>query len=391
MIGNLDLGDLIAVKGTTTVTPRGEFSIEVNSWQMLAKSLRPPPDKRAGLEDRETRYRQRELDLIANLQSREKFVIRSKTITALRNWLDQQQFLEVETPVLQPLYGGAAARPFTTHHNTLDRKLFLRIATELYLKRCIVGGFDRVYEIGKDFRNEGLSTKHNPEFTMLEYYQAYSDYHQTADQFQRMISDVAEQVLGSSTLTVAGNEIDLGGSWKRITLRDAIMQETGHDIYLLDSKDKLAAALDNDNSDDNENQTSWAKMVDQLFSRHVEPKLIQPTFITDYPKEMSPFAKQHPEREDIVERWEAFIGGIEIANSFSELNDPDEQRQRFQQQAEDIADGDDEAQPYDQDFVRALEHGMPPTGGVGLGIDRLVMLLTDSSSLREVILFPVMR
>ena len=387
LLDDLDLGDIIGVTGRAVVTRRGQLSIEVTDWVVLAKSLRPPPDKFHGLEDTETRYRRRELDLIANEDSREIFRIRARTVSAVRRWLDGNDFFEVETPVLQPLYGGALAKPFTTFHNALDRELYLRIATELYLKRCVVGGIDRVYELGKDFRNEGISMKHNPEFTMLEWYEAYADYEKTASDLEQLVHGVAVEVLGSSSIERDGKTIDLSPPWRRVTLRDAILEHADIDIEIETTREKLAAAM----GVELESDVGWGKLVDTVFSKRVEPTLIEPTFILDYPKELSPFAKAHRSKEGVVERWEAFLGGVEIANSFSELNDPDEQRRRFAQQAEELARGDDEAQPYDESFIEALEQGMPPTGGVGLGIDRLVMMLTGASSLREVVLFPAMR
>jgi lysyl-tRNA synthetase class 2 len=387
LLDELDLGDFIGVEGRAIATRRGELSLEVSGWELLAKSLRPPPDKFHGLEDTETRYRRRELDLIANEETRRTFQIRARTISSIRRWLDDRGFAEVETPVLQPLYGGALAKPFTTHHNALDREFYLRIATELYLKRCVVGGIEKVYELGKDFRNEGISPKHNPEFTMLEWYEAYADYEKTAADLEVLVSDVAEAVLGTTRAGREGQEVDLSPPWKRITLREAIQAETGIDIESETTREGLAAAM----GVELEDGVGWGKLVDSLFSKEVEPKLVEPTFVTDYPVELSPFAKAHRTRPGVVERWEAFVGGVEIANSFTELNDPDEQRRRFEQQAAELAGGDEEAQPYDESFVEALEHGMPPTGGVGLGIDRLVMTLAGASSLREVVLFPAMR
>jgi lysyl-tRNA synthetase class 2 len=383
----LDLGDVIGVEGLAFATKRGELSLRVTGWTLLAKSLRPPPDKFHGLEDTELRHRHRELDLIANAETRQRFRVRGKTIAAVRRRLDDEGFVEVETPVLQPLYGGALARPFVTHHNALDRDLYLRIATELYLKRLIVGGIDKVYELGKDFRNEGVSFKHNPEFTMLEWYEAYADYEDGAARHERLVADVAEQVLGTTKVERDGVEIDLAPPWRRVTLRDAVRERTGIDVLEHPTRDALAAAMGSEAGPDE----SWGKLVDGLLSKEVEPTLIQPTYIVDYPVEMSPFAKRHRSDERLTERWEAYVGGFEIANAFTELNDPDEQRRRFEAQAEDLRRGDTEAQPYDEDFVEALEYGMPPTSGVGLGIDRLVMLLTGVQSLREVVLFPAMR
>ena len=378
---DLDLGDIVGVDGTAMRTRRGELTLKAEDFTVLAKSLRAPPEKHHGLQDVETRYRRRELDLMANEEARELFMARARTVSAVRRFLDHEGFIEVETPVLQPLYGGALARPFTTHHNALDRTLYLRIATELYLKRCIVGGLERVYELGKDFRNEGLSTKHNPEFTMLEFYEAYADYGDVAERLETLVSSVARQ---------AGREgsVDFTPPWRRVTLRDAIREETGIDILAHRDREAIAGAIGDRLPTD---ERTWPQLVDDLLSRFVEPTLQQPTFVMDYPVELSPFAKAHRSEQGLVERWEAFCGGVEIANAFTELNDPDEQRARFEAQARLAADGDDEAAPYDEVFVQALEHGMPPTGGVGLGIDRLVMALTDKSSIREVVLFPAMR
>jgi len=387
LLTSLDLGDVVGIDGKAFKTRRGELSLQAAGWTLLAKSLRPPPDKFHGLEDTELRYRHREIDLIANPDTREVFRRRGQTITAVREYLDGEGFVEVETPVLQPLYGGALARPFTTHHNALDRDFYLRIATELYLKRLIVGGIDRVYELGKDFRNEGISFKHNPEFTMLEWYEAYADYMDAADRLETLVSQVAERVLGTTKVERDGVEIDLAPPWRRVTLRDAIREQTGIDILEHPTREQLAAAMDSEPDPDE----GWGKLVDGLLSKEVEPKLIQPTFVLDYPVEMSPFAKRHRDDERLVERWEPFVGGFEIGNAFSELNDPDEQRRRFEQQAEELRRGDEETQPYDETYLQALEYGMPPTAGVGLGIDRLVMLLTGARSLREVVLFPAMR
>jgi lysyl-tRNA synthetase, class II len=381
---SLDLGDLVGVDGTAFSTRRGELSLRVDAWALLAKTLRPVPKEYYGLEDVETRYRQRELDLIANDDSRDLFILRSRVIAAVRRFLDERDFLEVETPVLQPLYGGALARPFTTHHNALDRDLYLRIATELYLKRLIVGGLERVYELGKDFRNEGISHKHNPEFTMLEWYQAYADYEDGARLLEELVSGVA------SAVGYEG-DLDLAPPWRRVSLHAAILAETGVDVlaHRGDPAGLHKAAVEQGHELDP--TEPWPKMVDSLLSKHVEPKLEQPTFVTDYPVELSPFAKAHRSKEGLVERWECFARGIEIANAFSELNDPDEQRARFEDQRAQTAAGDDETQPFDEDFLRALEHGMPPTSGVGVGMDRLVMVLSGRTSIREVVLFPAMR
>jgi lysyl-tRNA synthetase class 2 len=388
MLVDLDLGDIVGVEGTALATRRGgELSLAIDHWRLLAKSLRPPPDKFHGLEDVETRYRHRELDLIANEESRRLFGLRARTVSEVRRWLDERGFIEVETPVLQPLYGGALAKPFTTHHNALDRDLYLRIATELYLKRLVVGGIDRVYELGKDFRNEGISHKHNPEFTMLEWYEACSDYVGTAQRVETMVAEVAERVLGTTKVERGDVTIDFAPPWNRVSFRDAIREGSGIDIAEHPTRETLAAAI----GTEPDPKEGWGKLVDGLLSKHVEPGLIQPTFVIDYPVELSPFAKSHRSEEGLVERFEAFAGGMEIANGFTELNDPDEQRRRFEQQAAELERGDEEAQPYDEDFVGALEQGMPPTGGVGIGIDRLVMLLTGAKSVREVVLFPAMR
>jgi len=380
---SLDLGDLIGVDGVAFCSRRGELTLRVTRFVLLAKSLRPPPEKHHGLTDVETRFRHRELDLIANEESRELFVVRARVISAVRRFLDAEGFIEVETPVLQPLYGGAAARPFITHHNALDRDLYLRIATELYLKRLIVGGLERVYEIGKDFRNEGLSYKHNPEFTMLEWYEAYADYTVVAERAERLVAAVAAEVEYSG-------DVDFTPPWRRETLAAAIASRTGVDILAFRDRDALAAEMESRGiaapSDD-----TWPQLVDELLSKHVEPTLIEPTFLLDYPVELSPFAKRHRSVEGLVERFEAYAGGMEIANAFTELNDPDEQRRRFEAQRAFAGAGDEEAQPYDEAFIQALEYGMPPTGGIGIGIDRLVMLLTGRRSIREVVLFPAMR
>jgi lysyl-tRNA synthetase class 2 len=388
LLVHLDIGDFIGVEGTALATRRGgELSLAVDHWRLLAKSLRPPPAKFHGLEDVEKRYRQRELDLLSNEETRLAFARRARTIAEVRRWLDDHGFVEVETPVLQPIYGGALARPFTTHYNALDRDFYLRIATELYLKRLVVGGIDRVYELGKDFRNEGVSHKHNPEFTMLEWYEAYADYEKTAHDLELLVAEVCERVLGTTRVRRGEVEIDFAPPWRRITLREAILERAGVDVAEHPTREALARAMGTE-PDPGE---GWGKLVDGLLSKEVEPGLIQPTFVFDYPVELSPFAKRHRSAVGMVERWEAFAGGVEIANSFTELNDPDEQRRRFEQQAAEGARGDEEAQPYDESFVEALEQGMPPTGGVGLGIDRLVMMLTGASSLREVLLFPAMR
>jgi lysyl-tRNA synthetase class 2 len=369
LLTSLDVGDLIGVDGTAFKSRRGELTLLVRGWKLLAKSLREVPKEYYGVKDTETRYRHREVDLLANEDARELFILRSKVVRAIRRWLDERGFLEVETPILQPLYGGALARPFTTHYNALDRDFFLRIADELYLKRLIVGGLERVYEVGKDFRNEGLSPKHNPEFTMLEWYEAYADYEDIAKRLEELISHVATEV-------GYDGPIDFTPPWTRLTLREAIRDKTGVDIA---GEQELPG------------EGTWAKRVDGLLSKQVEPDLINPTFVLDYPKELSPFAKDHRSEQGLVERFECFAAGIEFANAFTELNDPDEQRARFEQQRADQAAGDEETQPFDADYISALEHGMPPTGGIGIGIDRLVMILSGRDSIREVVLFPALR
>ena len=378
----LDLGDLVGVDGTVFMSRRGELSLRVDAFTVLAKSLRPPPEKHHGLQDVEQRFRRRELDLIGNPEARELFVLRAKVITAVRRALDQDGFVEVETPVLQPLYGGALARPFVTHHNALGRDLYLRIATELYLKRLIVGGLERVYELGKDFRNEGVSFKHNPEFTMLEWYEAYADCYDAADRLERLVGAVAGAVGHDDP------EVSFTAPWRRTTLAAAILETSGVDILAHRERDALAAAIGDKLPTEDR---SWPQLVDDLLSKFAEPTLQQPTFLFDYPVELSPFAKAHREHEGLTERFEMFAYGMELANAFSELNDPDVQRERFEAQARLEKGGDDETQPFDELFLQALEQGMPPTGGLGLGIDRLVMAMTGKRSIREVVLFPAMR
>jgi lysyl-tRNA synthetase class 2 len=382
MLG-FDLGDLIGVDGVAFSSRRGELTLRIEAFMLLAKSLRPPPEKHHGLTDVETRFRRRELDLIANEEARELFITRARVISAVRRFLDAEGFIEVETPVLQPLYGGAAARPFTTHHNALNRQFYLRIATELYLKRLIVGGLERVYELGKDFRNEGVDSTHNPEFTMLEWYEAYADYQDIADRCERLVAYVASEV-------GYPGEIDLTPPWRRVTLPQAIRDRTGIDIMELGDREDLARAMAARGLSVPENDT-WPQLVDELLSKHVEPTLTEPTFLMDYPVALSPFAKRHRSTPGLVERFEAYIGGMEIANAFTELNDPDEQRRRFEEQRALAGAGNAEAQPYDEAFLEALEQGMPPTGGIGIGIDRLVMVMTGRRSIREVVLFPAMR
>jgi lysyl-tRNA synthetase, class II len=386
----VDLGDFVSATGKLFRTRSGEITLEVAAWTFLSKALRPLPEKWHGLQDVELRYRQRYLDLIANEEARSIFVARTRIISAIRRFLDGRGFLEVETPVLQPIYGGAAARPFTTFHNALERTLYLRIADELYLKRLIIGGLDRVYEIGHNFRNEGIDTKHNPEFTVIELYQAYADYHDIMRIVEDIYSTVAQEVLGTMQITYDGQAVDLTPPWRRVSMRDAILEACGLDIAALTTYDALwQAALTKDIK--LTKQPTWGKLVEKLFGETVEPNLIQPTFITDYPIEISPLAKKKPGSEDIVERFEFFIAAMECGNAFTELNDPLDQRERFAAQGRAAEGGDDEAHPMDEDFVIAMEHGMPPTGGLGFGIDRMVMLLTDQQSIREVILFPQLR
>ncbi|MHB1134888.1 MAG: lysine--tRNA ligase [Chloroflexota bacterium] len=387
---SLDVGDIVGAEGTLFLTRTGEITLEVVKMEMLSKALRPLPEKWHGLHDVEKRYRQRYLDLIANDEVRQVFITRSRAISSMRRYLEEQGFIEVETPALQPIYGGAAAKPFVTHHNALDQTLYLRIATELYLKRLIVGGLERVYEIGKDFRNEGISTKHNPEFTMMECYQAYADYRDVAHMVEMMVSSMAAEVLGTRQLTFKGATIDVTPPWRRLTLREAIREESGIDYVEYPDREGLAEAM-RAKGMSVDPAAGRGKLIDNLLSEFVEPKLIQPTFLFDYPVDLSPFAKRKPEDPSTVERFEAFAGGMEIANAFSELNDPRDQRQRFMEQARLREMGDEETQAMDEDFLVALEHGMPPTGGLGVGVDRVVMLLTDKHSIREVILFPQLR
>src|SRR6266536_4725127 len=373
---DLDLGDLVGATGSPGRSRRGEPSLTVSELGLLAKIERPLPDTFHGVTDVETRYRQRYLDLLVNEETRADFGLRTRLVAAIRRYLDERGFLEVETPVLQPRYGGAFAEPFVTHYNELDTDFYLRIATELYLKRLIVGGLEKVYEIGKDFRNEGLSSKHNPEFTMVEFYEAYADYKTIAERCEQLVAYVANEGGYDGPL-------DFTPRWRRETLQGAIRDRTGIDILAHRDRDALQKEIDGRGLEAPAEE-SWAQLVDALLSRYVEPELQQPTFLLDYPVELSPFAKAHRETEGLVERFEAFAGGIEIANAFTELNDPDEQRARFEAQSRAGAAGDDEAHPYDESFVRALEHGMPPTGGIGIGIDRLVMLLSGRTTIRVV-------
>lgn len=386
----LDSGDFIGVEGPPFRTKTGEITIEARSLTFLAKALRPLPEKWHGLTDVEKRHRQRYLDLIANEDVRQTFALRSQTIRSVRDYLDTRGFVEVETPVLQSVAAGAAARPFETYSNALDQQLYLRIALELYLKRCIIGGIERVYEIGRIFRNEGLSVKHNPEFTMLELYQAYADYGDMMELVEQLVSHVAEDALGTTRLKWGEETLDVAPPWPRRTMRELLIEHAGIDYAEHPDAESMRAAAQ---AAGIAVDPTWsrAKVIDELMTVFVEPKLVQPTFVINYPAETTPLAKRRPEAPDEVERFEAYAAGMEIANAFSELNDPIEQLRRLEAQASARADGEDETQAVDLDFVEAMEHGMPPTGGLGLGIDRLVMLLTNQQSIREVILFPQLR
>jgi lysyl-tRNA synthetase, class II len=390
LLKDYDLGDFIGAEGNLFKTKSGEVTLEVQRFGLLAKTLSPLPEKWHGLKDTETRYRQRYLDLLSNEEARRLFMTRAKVIGAMRAYLDAHGFLEVETPTLQPLYGGAFAEPFVTHHNKLDRDMYLRIATELYLKRLIVGGYERVYEIGKNFRNEGIDQLHNPEFTMMECYQAYGDYNTIMTLVEEMLGACAQAAIGSLKFTYQGNAIDLTPPWKRVTMHDAVLQATQIDIFRVADLPSLRSKI-GELGLKVDPQPTWGKTVDEVMKTYVEPKLIQPTFMMDYPEEISPLAKKKPDQEGIVERFEPFIGGFEVGNAFTELNDPIDQYARFAEQARQRAAGDAEAQQLDMDFIQAMMHGMPPTGGLGIGVDRVVMLLTDQASIREVILFPQLR
>jgi lysyl-tRNA synthetase class 2 len=390
----LDIGDFIQVSGFLFKTRTEERTLHVRSYRLLAKSLRPLPEKYHGLEDVEIRQRKRYLDLLANgEEARQVFITRSRTISAMRRYLDAHGFIEVETPILQPLYGGATARPFTTHHNTLDRDLFLRIAVELYLKRLIVGGFERVYEIGRDFRNEGIDRSHNPEFTMMECYQAYADYNDIMRLVEEMTHYIALEVKGSSRIIYQGTEIDLTPPWPRIRLLDAIAEFTSIDVERYPDREALAAAM-RANGYEADPKLGRGRLIDDLKGTMLRmgiPALKQALFLIDYPLDISPLTKKHREIPGLTERFQPFVGGLELGNAFTELNDPLDQRARFEDQMRQLAQGDDEAQVLDEDFLEALEIGMPPTGGLGIGIDRLVMLMADQESIRDVILFPTMR
>ena len=398
----LDLGDWIGAEGTTFRTKTGEVTVRVGTWTLLTKSLRPLPLGKvetdadtgarvvhSGFADQEARYRQRYADLAVHPEVREIFRTRSRVVTELRRFLDGERFLEVETPVLQPLYGGASAKPFVTKHHALDQTMYLRIADELYLKRLIVGGLDRVYEISKDFRNEGLSPRHNPEFTMLEWYQAFTDYHAQMNLSECMLLHVLDAVVGRRTLTLGDHQIEFRAPFPRVRFMEAVSRGLGADVHSLDDR-ALRGHAERLRVPDLKG-AGRGKLLDKLFSVLVEPELIQPTFVIDHPKELSPLAKEHRDDARLTERFEMYIGGTEIFNGFSELNDPLDQRARFEAQTGLRAAGDEEAQQIDEDYLRALEYGMPPTGGVGMGVDRFVMVITNQPSIRDVLLFPVLR
>lgn len=385
-----DMGDIIGVTGVMFKTKVGELSVKATKFHLLSKSLRPLPEKYHGLKDVEQRYRQRYLDLITNATSRDTFVLRSKIIQSMRHYLDAQGFLEVETPMMHSIAGGASARPFETHHNALDIPLFMRIAIELHLKRLIVGGMEKVYEVGRVFRNEGVSTRHNPEFTMMELYEAYADFHDVMELTENMIAHIAEEVLGDTTLMYGDEEISLAPKWKRLHMVDAVKEYTGVDFWQTMSDDE-ARSLAKEHGIQIQDSMAFGHVVNEFFEQKVEEKLIQPTFIFGHPVEISPLAKKNKEDGRFTDRFELFIVGREHANAFSELNDPIDQRERFESQLKEREQGNDEAHQMDDDFLEALEYGMPPTGGLGIGIDRLVMLLTNAPSIRDVLLFPQMR
>ncbi len=385
-----DIGDLVGVKGTVFRTHKGEISIKAENVLLMAKSLQPLPEKWHGLKDVDLRYRQRYVDLIINPEVRKTFLIRSRILTEIRRFLDGRGFMEVETPILNTIPGGATARPFITHHNTLDIDLYLRIAPELYLKRLIVGGMEKVYEMGRMFRNEGMSIKHNPEFTMMEVYEAYNDYKGMMELTETLVSTVADKVLGTTRISYQGQEIDLTPPWNRMTMREAVLQYSGVDFDTIGS-DEEARAIAREKKLHVDAKLSKGEVLSLMFEELAEENLIQPTFITDYPVEISPLTKRKPDKPELTERFELFITGREMANAYSELNDPIDQKERFVQQVKKREAGDEEANMMDDDFVNALEYGMPPTGGLGIGIDRLIMLLTDSYSIRDILLFPTMK
>lgn len=385
-----DLGDIVGIEGVMFKTNTGELSVKAKSFTLLSKALRPLPDKFHGLQDIEQRYRQRYLDLITNQDSTRTFINRSKIIQEMRNYLNQRGYLEVETPMMHQIAGGAAARPFVTHHNALDATLYMRIAIELHLKRLIVGGLEKVYEIGRVFRNEGVSTRHNPEFSMIELYEAYADYHDIMDLTESMVRHIAQTVLGSAKVQYNGEEIDLESDWKRLHIVDAVKEATGVNFYNVKT-DEEAKALAKEHGIEITENMKYGHILNEFFEQKVEETLIQPTFIYGHPIEISPLAKKNPEDPRFTDRFELFIVGREHANAFTELNDPIDQRERFEAQLVEKEQGNDEAHEMDEDYIEALEYGMPPTGGLGIGIDRLVMLLTDSPSIRDVLLFPYMR
>ena len=387
---NLDIGDWVGIEGTVFVTHTGELSINVSKFELLSKAIRILPEKWHGLKDKELRYRQRYLDFTVNPEVKSVFLTRIKIINALRKFLNDNGFKEVETPMLQSIPGGAAARPFITHHNALDIDLYLRIAPELYLKRLIIGGFDRVFEVNRNFRNEGISYKHNPEFTMLEFYQAYADYNDMMDLTENLIKFVSQESIGKLTISYRGNDIDLGIKWKRLTMLEAIYKFGGIKVNFDNSREELLSTAE-DLDIEIEKGSGKGKIINKIFETVAEPRLIQPTFVKDYPIEISPLAKRHPDNENLTERFELFVGGEEIANAFSELIDPVEQLDRFRKQARSKCEEERITGRIDVDFVKALEYGMPPTGGEGIGIDRLVMILTNSNSIRDVIIFPLLR
>ena len=386
-----DLGDIVGVEGYLFKTNTGELSIHVEHIELVTKSIRPLPDKFHGLQDQEMRYRQRYVDLIVNQDSRETFMLRSKIVQHVRNFLIRKEFMEVETPMMHVIPGGATAKPFNTHHNALDMPLYLRIAPELYLKRLVVGGFERVFEINRSFRNEGLSTRHNPEFTMVEFYASYTDYHQLMDYTEELLKELAELAVGSTKVPYQGQEFDFGKPFARLSMKDAIMQYNPEIIADQLETLEAATALAQSLKIHIKEGFGLGKVITEIFEETVEEKLMDPTFITEYPAEVSPLARRNDENPFITDRFELFIGGRELANGFNELNDAEDQAERFKSQVAAKDAGDDEAMHYDEDYITALEHGMPPTAGEGIGIDRLVMLFTDSASIRDVLLFPHMR
>ncbi|MGL5243613.1 MAG: lysine--tRNA ligase [Sarcina sp.] len=390
---NFDLGDWVAATGVVFKTQKGEISVKVTSFELICKALKPLPEKFHGLKDPDTRYRQREVDIITNPEVKETFLKRAKIIKAIREFLDNKGFLEVETPILSPIAGGAAARPFITHHNTLDIDMYLRIATELYLKRCIVAGFEKVYDMGKNFRNEGMSVRHNPEFTMIELYEAYADYNDMMEIMENMIAYVAEKVNGTTKVNYQGTEIDFKPPWRRLTMVDAVKEYAGIDFNEIKDNEEAQAIAKEKHLEFPKDlkYVTKGEVLNALYEEYAEENMIQPTFITDYPVEISPLTKKKRGNEMFTERFEGFVFGREVCNAYSELNDPIVQRERFEQQSNERDLGDDEAYMIDEEFMSALETGMPPTGGLGIGIDRMIMFLTDSASIRDVILFPTMK